>query len=182
MKKFTKILSFAMLTLTLSSCLKDKGYEDNKYGINDSLEDIKVINMPVTGTTFTTAVTAAITKTTANTVTIPIHLSAKDPATEDINVTIATDDARLTTYNTANPTTTYTRLPNDKFTLSNGGVVKIASGSRDAAPSLVVSFTPSTFTAAGRWAIPIAIKSVDKSGYVISGNQVYRLILITITP
>lgn len=173
---------FAAITLSLTSCLKDKGYDDLKYGINqDVVESQKIINMPVAQTTFTTPVSIAATKTTANTVTIPVHLSAKDVSSENLAITIGPSDARLATYNAGVASTaTFTRLPDAKYTLSNGGVVTIPSGSRDG--SLVVTFTGSTIATPGRWAIPIELKSVDKSGYVLSGNQAYRIILITVTP
>ena len=184
MKKITNILLLAGLTISLSSCLKDKGAESNLYGINTSLEDNKVVNIPTAATTFTVSGTYPLTgvpATTPVTITIPVHLSAKDPAGEELNITLAGDatDARITAYNatiTTNPK--FIRLPADKFTLSNGGVAKIAQGSRDA--SVTFTFTPSTLTAGVRYAIPISITSVDKSGYIISGNQGYRMFLLTI--
>ncbi|QXU41425.1 DUF1735 domain-containing protein [Pedobacter sp. D749] len=193
MKRFIKLLLFAGVTMSLSSCLKDKGYESNLYGINDSLEDNKVVNIPTTGTTFTVAgtyplaVTPATTPatflpaTTPVTITIPVHLSAKDPASEELNVTLAGDatDAKITAYNatiTSNPK--FIRLPADKYTLSNAGVAKIAAGGRDA--SVTLTFVPATLTSGVRYALPVVISSVDKSGYIISGNQGYRMFLITI--
>jgi hypothetical protein len=186
MKKFTQILAFAILTLTLSSCLKDKGYEDNKYGINVTLaEQDKIINMPVTGTTFTlskgTISAASTAGGTANVTTLPIHLSAKYEASEDVAVTVASDAARLATYNATLATASqYVQVPDAKYTLSNAGVTTIPKGSRDAG-GVIVTFTPSAL-GVGRWAIPVSIKSVDKSGYIISGNQAYRIILVVVTP
>jgi hypothetical protein len=186
MKKFTKILSFAAITLSLTSCLKDKGYDEFKYGINqESAESTKVINMPVTGTTFTvskgTISAASAAGGTANVTTLPIHLSAKDVASEDIAVTIASDAARLATYNaTLAAASQYVQVPDSKYTLGNAGVTTVIKGTRDAA-GMTVTFTPSAL-GVGRWAIPVSIKSVDKSGYTISTNQAYRIILVVVTP
>jgi hypothetical protein len=184
MKKITNILLLAGLTLSLSSCLKDKGAESNLYGINPSLEDNKVVNIPTAGTTFTVSGTYPLTGTPATTpvsITIPVHLSAKDVASEEVNVTLAGDptDARITAYNATIATTPkFIRLPADKYVLSNGGVAKIAPGSRDA--SVTLTFTPSALTPGVRYALPVSIASIDKSGYIISGNQGYRMFLLTI--
>jgi hypothetical protein len=180
MKRFTKILTFAALALSLSSCLKDKNYDDDKYGINiDETESIKIINIPSANTTLTTSATYARTAA-AQTQTIPVHLSAKDPAGEPLAVTLAVDadDAKITAYNnTLAAASRYTRMPAASYTVNANGVANIPSGSRDA--SVSVTITPSTL-AAGRYIIPLSIKSVDKSGYTISGNQGYRLILVII--
>ncbi|RYE26727.1 MAG: DUF1735 domain-containing protein [Sphingobacteriaceae bacterium] len=181
MKKFTKILSFALLTLTLASCLKDKGYDDGTYGINKDAEKYKIVNIPSTNTTLTTSNTYARTAQ-PGTLTIPVHLSAKDPAPEDLNVTLAVDadDTKITAYNATLAATAvkYVRMPAASYTISNSGVARITNGGRDG--SITVTITPSTL-AAGRYMIPLSITNVDKSGYTISGNQGYRLILVTVT-
>jgi len=193
MKKFTKILSFAALTLSLSSCLKDKGYDEFKYGLNqEAAESIKVINMPVTATTFTVARTLskATAGGTATTVTLPLHLSAKDVASENIAVTIASDATRLATYNaTLAAASRFVQVPDANYTIANGGVATIPSGSRDA--TITITYTPNNFPGVAalttgstplRFAIPVSIKSVDKAGYTISGNQAYRIFTFVINP
>ncbi|PJJ83506.1 DUF1735 domain-containing protein [Mucilaginibacter auburnensis] len=187
MKKFTKILSFAALTLSLSSCLKDKGYDEFKYGLNQEVASSnKVINMPVSGTTFTISKTISLAAAGATpvSVTLPIHLSAQDVASENIAVTVASDDARLATYNaTLTAANQYQRLPDANFTIANGGITTIPAGSRDAG-GVTITYTPNNFPGlkTGRWAIPVSIKSVDKAGYVISTNQAYRILLIIVNP
>jgi hypothetical protein len=184
MKRFTKILALAVLTLSLSSCLKDKGYENDKYGINiEEAEQYKVINMPVTGTTFTIAKTVSLATAggTAVTNTLPIHLSAKDVASEDIAVTVAPDAAVLATYNaTLTAANQYVQAPAANYTIANGGITTIPSGSRDAA-GVAITYTPNTL-GVGRWAIPVKITSVNKAGYTISGNQYYRILTIIVNP
>jgi hypothetical protein len=188
MKKITKILSFAALTLSLSSCLKDKGYDNFTYGLNqEAAESTKVINMlPVSGTNFvTTARTvsrASAAGTTPTTITLSIHLSAKEVASENIGVTIASDAARLATYNaTLAPASQYVLVPDANYTIANGGVTTIPAGGRDA--TISVTYTPNNLSATnGRFAIVVSIKSIDKSGYVISGNQQYRIIPVILTP
>ncbi|MVN92574.1 DUF1735 domain-containing protein [Mucilaginibacter aquatilis] len=180
MKKFTKILTFAAIALSLTSCLKDKGYEDDKYGINvDEVESYKIINIPSTNTSLTVSNTYA--RTAANaTLTIPVHLSAKDPAAEPINVSLAVDadETKITNYNnTLAAASRYTRMPAAGYTL-NSGTATIASGSRDA--STTVTIKPGSLSA-GRYIIPLSITGTDKQGYTISGNQGYRLLLVIIT-
>ncbi|MGY3214235.1 DUF1735 domain-containing protein [Mucilaginibacter sp. HD30] len=186
MKKFTKILSFAALTLSLSSCLKDKGYDEFKYGLNqEAAESYKVINMPVTATTFTVARTvsrASAAGSTPTTVTLPIHLSAKDVASENIAVTIGSDASRLAAYNaTLAPASQFVQVADANYTIANGGVATIASGSRDA--TISITYTPNSLSATnGRFAIPVSIKSIDKAGYTISGNQAYRIFTVILNP
>jgi hypothetical protein len=181
MNKLTKILSLAILTLVFASCTKDKDFEDHKYGM-DGVNDIKIIDIPSANTTLTSSTTYSVATNTAPVVlTIPVHLSDNDPKNEEINVTLAVDqeDTKIIAYNasiTTNPK--YIRMPAANYTLSNGGVAKIASGSKDA--SVTVTFTPSSLTPGVRYAIPVSIVSIDKQGYTISGNQGYRIILVTI--
>lgn len=185
MKKITKILSFAAITLSLTSCLKDKGYDEFKYGLNqESAESSKVINMPVGNTTFTVARTvsrASAAGSTSTTVTLPIHLSAKEAASENIAVTIGEDASRLATYNaTLTPANQFVMVPAANYTIANGGIATIPAGSRDA--TITITYTPNNLGANGRWAIPVSIKSVDKTGYVISSNQAYRIFTVILNP
>lgn len=179
MNRLTKILSLAVLTLALASCTKDKDFEAKKYGM-DGVKDIKIIDIPSANTTLTTTGTYSVKVTTPVVLTIPVHLSANETVNEELNVTLAVDkeDTKITAYNasiTTNPK--YIRMPAANYTLSNGGVAKIAAGSKDA--SVTVTFTPSSLTAGVRYAIPVSIANIDKSGYTISGNQGYRIVLIT---
>ncbi len=180
-----------MLTLVFASCVKDDDFENHKYGVIGT-DAYKVIDIPSANTTLTTtgtyplAVSPATTPatflpaTTPVVVTVPVHLSANDPAKEDLGVTLSIDqaDTKIAAYNaTLAAASRYVRMPTDKITLSDGGVAKIAAGSRDG--SIKLTFVPSTLTA-GRYIIPVSIASVDKSGYTISGNQGYRLVLAII--
>ncbi len=181
MKILSRILTLAVLSLSLVSCLKDKGYDEDRYGINvDEAESYKIVNIPSTNTTLAVSNTYARTVAGA-TLTVPVHLSAKDPATENLAVTLAVDqaDTKITNYNATLATASrYTRMPSTAYTVNNGGVANITSGSSDASVTLTV--TPSSLPA-GRYIIPLSITSIDKSGYTISGNQGYRLILVIIT-
>lgn len=179
MNKFTKILALALIVISATSCLKDKGYEDDRYGINvDEVESIKIVNIPSTNTTLTVS---SPQKTTGADVTlsIPVHLSAKDAASEDlgINLTVDADDAKINAYNaTLAAASRYVRMPATGYALN--GAVKIASGTRDG--SATITLRPNTLPV-GRYIIPVSITGIDKSGYTISGNQGYRLILVVVT-
>lgn len=180
MNKFTRILAFAIIALSTTSCLKDKGYEDDKYGINvDETESIKIVNIPSTNTTLTVSSPQKTSVATVN-LTIPLHLSAKDAANEDLGISLAVDadDAKINSYNAtiAAAASRYVRMPATGYTL-NGGA-RIAAGSRDG--STTITLRPSTLPV-GRYIIPVSITGVDKSGYTISGNQGYRLILVVVT-
>jgi hypothetical protein len=180
MKKFTKILSFAVLGLSLSlaSCLKDKGYEDGAHGINKDAEMYKIVNIPSSNTTLTVSSPQKTTGANA-TLTIPVHLSAKDVASEALNVTLTVDadDAKITAYNnTLAAASRYVRMPAVGYTLN--GTASIPAGTRDGSTTIVLK--PNQLPV-GRYIIPVSITGVDKSGYTISGNQGYRLYLVVVT-
>ena len=179
MKKFNIILSFAMVALSLSSCLKDKGYDDGAYGINKDAEMYKIVDIPSTNTTLTVSSPKKITDPNA-TLTIPVHLSAKDAASEALNVSLAVDaaDTKITAYNAtiAAAASRYVRMPAAGYTLN--GTAAIPAGSRDGSTTIILR--PSALPV-GRYIIPVSITGVDKEGYTISGNQGYRLILVVVT-
>jgi hypothetical protein len=184
MKKYTKILTLAAVTLTLSSCLKDKGYEADKYGINqEEAESFKVINLPTPSTNLivdnavkTYAYSATVTPRTIN---VPVHLSAKNVASEDIKVTVtlANSATLATTYNN---TLVYPAQPFVSTTFggkfSAPTTVTIPAGSRDAVVPITFS-TPDVDP--GKYFFGLSIASVDKAGYTISTNQLnsYTLVL-----
>ena len=179
MKKYFKILSLAVLAISLSSCLKDDGYDENRYGINaEDIENIKIINIPSTNTSLAVAAPQKTSVTSVN-LTIPVHLSARDAASEDLNVTLAVDadDTKINNYNaTLAAASRYVRMPATGYTVN--GAAKIPVGNHDG--STTITLRPSTLPV-GRYIIPVSITGVDKGGFTISGNQGFRLILVVVT-
>ena len=169
MKNILKYALVAFVTLGLGSCLKDKDFDNDKVGLN--LEDApKVIELAqalnnANGRT----VGLAYVDQFVTPEFITVRLASKDPATEDIKVTLDTTgtQAFITAYNTANGTS-IEKLPNSFYTLPDGLVVTIPKGAREA--SFKIRTNAIQFNTSITYALYFTILSVDKPGYVISGN------------
>jgi len=118
--------------VTLSSCLKDDLYDENKVqSVAAKDGKTKIIELGVTGTSnsnfMVLAFNSSNTDTTFNL--IPVTLASSEPAPEDINVTMEKNDAIVDTYNNDNGTA-YTVPASNMYTVLNpGGVVTIPKGS-----------------------------------------------------
>jgi hypothetical protein len=98
---------------------------------------------------------------------IPVNLASGTPALEDINVTLVANPTLVADYNSANGTN-YVIPPPTMYTVLNPGlVVTIPKGSNTG--YLQVRLRPSDFVG-GEWALAYSIASIDKPGYIISGN------------
>ena len=170
MKKYIKYLSVGLLLVSLASCLKDKGFDEAKTG-HDLTDVTKVIelaiaNSPANGRT----VGLAYKDTLVEAAVLTVRLAAKDPAPEDIKVTVDTtgEQTYIDTFNVKN-SKTIQRLPNSFYTLpATGLVITIPKGQREA--SLVIKTNAIIYNTSTTYAKYFAIKSVDKAGYIISQN------------
>ncbi len=104
-----KILSSSLLLVTLAvaftGCLKDKGFENGTYGINDPDTQPPGVGFPLAVTAkYTVGLDAGVaTPQLVNNV-VFIKLETGKPATEDVTVTLVFNDALRTKYNTDNGT------------------------------------------------------------------------------
>ena len=169
MKKYFKIISFMSLVVFLSSCLKDKNYDEGRTG-NDLSQAGKIIelaiaNNPANGRTVGLAfIDQVITPEF-----VTVRLAANDVAQEDIKVTLDTTGARafIDTFN-AKFSLAIEKLPNAFFTFPNGLVVTIPKGEREA--TLKIKTNAIQFNTSTTYALWFKIVSIDKPGYIISGN------------
>ena len=98
-KIFTALTASAIV---LASCLKDKDYEDGMRGINID-DDMRIVEISGPTDGFRTAdFVASPVDTTINAV--MISLASSKPATSDIQVTLAVDNALVAAYNAAHGT------------------------------------------------------------------------------
>ena len=166
--KFLKFAPLAIIIVALSSCIKDKGYDNNEYqllrGTTTGQNVVSVaIRTDVNDNTSTQAFNAFSTLTTFPTF-VAFTISGGVPAKQDVHIVISIDSNLVNAYNTANGTSFANPLPATYTT--SGTTVTIPAGQSTAYLSL--SLIPANFLGA-TWALGIKILSVD-GGYLIAGN------------
>jgi hypothetical protein len=166
MKNILKIVLAACIISGISSCLKDKDYDNDVVGLNLANAP-KVIELAFAQSTAKTQ-TLGLDFVDANTdvALVTVRLAAAEPAAEDIIVTLDTVGTQARTILEGD--SNFNRLPR-LYTLSTGGFsVTIPKGQREA--NLVVKTNASKFDPSSTYGIYLKLKAVDKAGYVLSGN------------
>lgn len=181
MKKTNKtILWSAAVILALTSC-KDKDFENYKIqSVDNHGVDQNMISTAVTATSSTQFYANAVDASTelVEYNMIPVVLTAKDPASQDIHVTMVPALDTLASYNAANGTTYV--MPGDPgspaFTLEDGGVVTIPKGS--SVGYLKIKTVSSDYFGATQYAFSYRIGSIQEPGYTISGNNNFGIVAL----
>ena len=167
-KSTLAVASFIALGM-MTGCLKDKDYDD---GLNQSTRnnagDQKIVEIKLTAGDASNVLLTSFDASNRDTTIdfIPVNLASSTPAQEDIRVTLVQSNTLVADYNTANGTA-YAVPPASMFSLPNGLVVTIPRGSHTG--FLQVKLKPSDFVG-NDWALGYKIASIDKAGYLISGN------------
>jgi hypothetical protein len=106
MKKIfiASVLSAALASLILTGCLKDKGFDNHEYGINDPDTQPAGVGFPL-GAKAKNTVGLNVSATTqiVNDV-VYVNLESGSAAPSDITITLALNSPLITAYNTANGT------------------------------------------------------------------------------
>lgn len=166
-----KILSYTLLLVVSSTlfvgCLKDKGFEDHLYGINDPDTQPVGIGFP-----------EAISKINARSVeyietnqvlNIPfVNLESGEPAPTDIHVNLVLNQDLVAAYSAANPADSLTNLPSSEFNISSLKVT-IPAGSRSVILPINIS-NAKNLDLTKKYALGFTIASIDEPGYVIADN------------
>ncbi len=180
MKRIFLISSlFAALSLTFTSCLKDKGFEDGTYGINDPDTQPPGVGFPLGTKTqaFGLNVSASLQAVDGF---VYVNLLTGNAATSDVHVTLVNNTtAAVAAYNTANNLTGTSQvlaLPTSVYNV--GTSVTIPAGARTAQIPINVSSTIS-LDPSRTYALGVTITSVD-GGYVIASNMKNLFILFSI--
>jgi len=170
LNRSTKLTTaFAVLTLGLTGCLKDKDYNrgliqsiNNSNGTNEN-----VVEIQLTATSASNFFQTSFNSTNADTTIdfVPVVAASPNLPTKDVHVTLMLDPTLVDNYNTANGTSFQVPDPS-MYTLVNGLVVTIPAGSHRG--FLKVKFKPSDFIGSD-WALGFSIASAD-NGYIVSGN------------
>ncbi len=166
MKNILKYALIAVVTLGLSSCLKDEQFDNDAVGL-DLSDAPKVIELGIASKTDRTQTLGLdFVDVMADVTVVTVRLAASEPAAEDITVTLDTTGTYSRTV--AEGDSSFNRLPN-LYTLPAGGfTVKIPKGQKEG--TLVVKTNASKFDPSSAYGILFRLKSVDKPGYVLSGN------------
>lgn len=174
MKKYSIILSLALLTMGLSSCLKDDLVSDQKYGMIN-VDAAKVAQLPTASSAFA----LLLENKTTSLDFVQVSLAQSEPAAEDVVVTLSTDqtDAMVAENNADPDNSTIAAFPSNKYTLPNGLKVTIPKGSRSG--YLKLNLNQQDLSPATPYVLKFRIVSVDKSEYVVSGN--YNTSVVTVS-
>lgn len=164
------LILITALSMTATSCLKDKDYDDGVIQSVRSTGSIKPIEIKLTAASTENFLTVAVDNSDNDTTIdfIPVNLATAAPAPEDIHVTLVRNDELITAYNDANGTEYVTPDPSLYTIVNEGNVVTIPKGSNTG--YLQIKFVPSNYLV-GAWAFAFTIQSIDKPGYTISGNM-----------
>jgi Domain of unknown function (DUF1735) len=156
---------FTAMAFMLTGCLKDKGFENGTYGINDPDTQPPGVGFPrAIAAKYSLGINLSSAPQSANGV-VYVNLESGLPATSDIHITLTLNDALRTAYNAANSTNILALAP---ALFSVPLTLTIPAGQRNA--QVPISFpNTSTLDPNSTYGIGISISTVD-GGYLIASN------------
>lgn len=164
MKHSSKILTFSLISIGLSSCLKDDNIKNQQYGfINANTK--KIIEIPLA--LGSVAIPLKNVDTTINL--LEARLASQDVSSEDVTVALSLDSSVkiIENYNTIHETE-LEQLPTSLYSLISGYTLTIPKGSRTG--NLQIKVNTSNFDLEKSYALGLYLKSVNQNGYILSGN------------
>ena len=168
---------FAAFAVMFTSCLKDKGFDNGLYGINDPDTQPPGVGFPFSAKANNknqVGVNVATSVQAINGV-VYVNLLTGQPAQQDVHVTIAVNDALRTAYNAANNPDL---LPLTAAQYSLGTTITIPAGQRSA--QIPVNITNSSLLDPNsQYGLGITITGVD-GGYTIADNLKNLLLEISV--
>ncbi len=175
MKKIIFSLSTLLASAVLfTGCLKDKGYENQEYGIKDPAGMSLGISIPESNEK-DFAIDA---KSTSQTLTMfNVNLESDQVATTDIHVNLVQKPTLVADYNAANGTT-LVALPATQHTVVTYKVT-IPKGSRLGNFQITVP-NASLIDATQSFGMGLSIASIDEAGYTIASNLKDILVKISV--
>lgn len=164
MKKILILSYVALASIFLSSCLKDKMVDEQKYGLLN-LNANKIVGFNETTESF-----ALPFENADKVLEIPVHFSAENPASEDITVSLslANSTQLINKYNTDNGQDLEVFNPSLYQIQTPDLKVVIPKGSKDGV--LKIKVNAITFNPSITYALGFTINSLSGEGYTISGN------------
>ncbi len=164
-----RILGWCMLAMIgITSCLKDKDYENHKYGTFGMDNSNAGVGFPESENEINNIALENFDTEQEFEVALVNFLSA-NPATTDIKVTVELDPSLIEEYNQANDGNRF-ELPDGSFEFETFELV-IPKGSRTAQMQLKFPDVKNTLDLTKNYAVGLKIKSVEPAGVVIAENQ-----------
>ena len=178
MKKtsLASVLFVALLAMTFTGCLKDKGFENYEYGINDPDTQPPGVGFPLGAKAKNPFGLDVSGSTQVVNDMVYVNLNAGNPAPSDITITLEIKSAEIiSAYNTANGTNVQVLNPS---LYSVPLTLTIPAGQRNVQVPLTV---PSTLTLNPNLAYGVGLRITAVSGnYVIADNLKNLFIEFTI--
>jgi len=159
-------LLLAALVVAFTGCLKDKGFDNRTYGINDPDTQPPGVGFPLAASTKNTVgLDAGVATNQAINNVVFVNLETGTAAKSDVHVTLVLNDALRTAYNTANGTSILA-FPAAQYNVALN--VLIPAG---ATGGQVAFNIPSTvpLDPSNSYGVGLTISSVD-GGYLIAKN------------
>jgi hypothetical protein len=167
------IMALLAISLSLTSCLKDKGYDDLDYGLDTDGKNLKPSVKILEGGTASNEIKKLIfADGTAALDSLEFTLAYVDykntSAPSDLTITLGADPAYVATFNTGNPVQ-YELMPDSLFSLPKTSVVIKAGTSFS--EMVKIYFRPNKFDGARTYLLPIKILSTSGIADVeVQGN------------
>jgi hypothetical protein len=167
MKRVLIIAASALtVSVLVSSCLKDKGLENQQYGT--VVNEVKAVAFPLAASS--PVLGSVNSQTTSQEFQLPnITLEQAGAATSDVTVTVAVNNALVAEAIANDPSLDLTELPADAYTVSTTSVVVPAGAKFSDALKLVLPNT-SLLDPTATYAIGFSITGVS-AGYQVAANQ-----------
>ena len=164
-KLISSTLILAALAVSFTGCLKDKGFDNHTYGINDPDTQPPGVGFPkAVSSKVTVGVELVTTPQTVNDL-VFVNILAGQPAKTDVTITLTLNDAIRTAYNAAN-STNILQMPAANFSL--GSTIVIPAGQMNGQIPLVIP-TTAGLSPNDTYGIGITISSAD-GGYKVADN------------
>lgn len=168
---------FAVMAVLFTSCLKDKGFDNGLYGINDPDTQPPGVGFPLAAKAnfkSTVGVNVASTVQAINGI-VYVNLLTGAPAATDVRVTIAVNDALRTAYNAAN-NPDLDPLTAAQFSVAT--TIIIPAGARNA--QIPLNITNSSLLDPNKaYGIGLTITSAD-GGYTVAENLKNLLVEVSV--
>jgi hypothetical protein len=178
-KLLLKTSLFAAMTVMFTSCLKDKGFDNGTYGINDPDSQPPGVGFALGAKTQAFGLDVSASAQAVNGM-VYVNLLTGNPATADVLVNLTNNTtAMVAAYNTANGLTgsnTILEFPSALYTV--GSSITVPSGARNAQIPINISSTTS-LNPVRSYAIGLTISAVN-GGYQIANNLKNLLIIFNI--
>jgi Domain of unknown function (DUF1735) len=173
-------LFIAGMSVAFTGCLKDKGFDNNEYGINDPDSQPPGVGFPFGSKSKTDFGLDVSASNQAVSGLVYVNLEAGTPAKSDVNITLTNNStALIAAYNTANGLTGSSMvlaLPTAIYTVPLSLV--IPSGGRNVETTINVSNT-TALDPNRSYAVGLTISAVD-GGYKIADNLKNLLIVFNV--